>query len=183
MNTVTWIHEEKIMKSSAKNIVVFAGVAVVAVASYATGFNPIADLDAKKSRAVTANVAEFDPDADMDFDADKWGTELPDEFDVENAFASSLEKMDGCVVAHKDRQKFTEDQVLEGDAFLAVKLNPKSNRPSTINVSLPDDIRKDTKLSRCIRDVAYKVRYPKYNGPPRVVNLAFELDPGFDVED
>jgi hypothetical protein len=171
------------MKSNKLNIVVFGGVAVLAGAVYLSGFNPIAELDSKRVRSVKANIAEFDPDADMEFDMNKWGTELPDEYDIETAFGSSLEKMDGCVISHKSRAKMESDAVLEGEAYLAVQLDPKRGRPAGVNVTLPDAIQTDTRLSKCIRDVAYKVGYPKYDGPPRVVNLSFELDPGYDTLD
>ncbi|MGB1699363.1 MAG: hypothetical protein ACPHRO_05380 [Nannocystaceae bacterium] len=171
------------MKSKKLNTVLFGGVAALAGAIYVSGFNPIADLDAKRSRAVKANIAEFDPEKDLDFDMNKWGTELPDEYDIETAFSRSLEKMDGCVISHKSRAKMGEDDVLEGEAFLAVKLDPKRGRPAGVNVTLPDAIETDKKLSKCIRDVAYKVGYPKYDGPPRVVNLSFELDPGYEMID
>lgn len=174
---------EHIVKTEHMKTAMFAGVAVAGVAAYLGGFNPLADLDASKGRSVKANIAEFDPDADMDFDVDKWGTELPDEYDIEEAFASSLSKMDTCVLAYRDRSDVDEDEVLDGEVELAIKLNPREGKPAGVNVSLPEAQREDKQLSRCIRDAAYSVGYPKYDGPPRVVNLSFELDPGYDIEE
>ena len=171
------------MKTEHMKTALFAGVAVAGVVAYLGGFNPMAGMEESQGRAVKANIAEFDPDADMDFDADKWGTELPDEYDIEQAFASSLEKMDRCVLAYRNRTKVDADTVLDGEVELAIKLSPRKGKPAGVNVVLPEAQSSDKKLSKCIRDAAYSVGYPKYDGPPRVVNLSFELDPGFDMEE
>lgn len=84
------------------------------------------------------------------------------------------------MIAHKARAKLESDAVLNGVACLAVSIDPKRGSPTGVNVTLPDAIQRDTTLSKCIRDLAYKVGYPKYDGPTRVVNLSYEIDPGYD---
>lgn len=157
-----------------------AGVAVVAVGIIAiTGFNPIqqADAGAGKGRTVTANISEFDPGADMEFDLDKWGTEMPDEYAVEQAFSASFTAMDDCVWNYKEKTGATS-KTLPGDVKMAVKLNPEKSDPLGVNVEMPAKFAKKDKLAKCLRDAAASAPFPTYDGPPYVVNFEFELDAG-----
>jgi len=157
-----------------------AGVVVIAAAGiYLSGWNPIdqADAGAKKGRTVTANIAEFDPSADMEFDMDKWGSEMPDEYAVQQAFSNSFTAMDECVWNYKEQKGMT-DKTLAGDVKMSVKLNPKKSDPMGINVEMPAKFAKKDKLAKCIRDAAADAPFPTYDGPPYVVNFEFELDAG-----
>lgn len=126
--------------------------------------------------AVTANVAEFDANADVLLDMDSYGGEIPDEFAIQQAFFGQFEAIGQCVFDEKDRRK-SEDQML-GDVVIAVKLNPKSSRPFGVNATMPEGYEKAAKLKDCLREAAADARYPKWDGPPRVVEFEFELDPG-----
>lgn len=128
--------------------------------------------------AITANVASFDPTADVSLDMDKYGSERPDEYEVQQAFFGAFGDIDGCVLAEKDRRK-TEEQ-LQGDVSMAVKLNPSKGRPFGVNAELPAGFEKATKLETCLREAAGTVGYPTYDGPPVVVEFEFELDPGYE---
>lgn len=131
---------------------------------------------AASADAVTANIAEFDPNADVVLDMDSFGNESPDEFAIQQAFFGQFEAIGECVFDEKDRRK-SEDQML-GDVVIAVKLNPKSSRPFGVNATMPDDYASAAKLKDCLREAAAGASYPKWDGPPRVVEFEFELDPG-----
>ncbi len=126
--------------------------------------------------AVTANIAEFDPLADVTLDMDAYGVEQPDEFAIQQAFFGQFEAIGQCVFDEKDRRK-SEDQML-GDVVIAVKLNPKSPLPFGVNATMPEEYAKATKLKDCLREAAAAASYPKWDGTPRVVEFEFELDPG-----
>ena len=132
--------------------------------------------DTARPEAVTANIAEFDPNADVLLDMDSYGGELPDEFAIQQAFFNQFEAIGQCVFDEKDRRK-SEDQML-GDVVLAVKLNPKSSKPFGVNATMPEKYSSATKLKDCLREAAAAAPYPKWDGPPRVVEFEFELDPG-----
>jgi hypothetical protein len=132
--------------------------------------------DASGPNAVTANIAEFDPNADVLLDMDSYGGEIPDEFAIQQAFFNQFEAIGECVFDEKDRRK-SEEQML-GDVVIAVKLNPKGSRPFGVNATMPGDYEKATKLKTCLREAAAGAKYPKWDGPPRVVEFEFELDPG-----
>ncbi|MFV8750675.1 hypothetical protein ACNOYE_08985 [Nannocystaceae bacterium ST9] len=126
--------------------------------------------------AVTANIAEFDPNADITLDMDSFGSEQPDEFAIQQAFFGQFEAIGQCVFDEKDRRK-SEDQML-GDVVIAVKLNPKSSRPFGVNATMPEGYTEATKLKDCLREAAAAAPYPKWDGVPRIVEFEFELDPG-----
>jgi len=65
-----------------------------------------------------------------------------------------------------------------GDVVIAVKLNPKSSKPFGVNATMPEKYSSATKLKDCLREAAAAAPYPKWDGPPRVVEFEFELDPG-----
>ena len=130
--------------------------------------------------SVTANIAEFDPTADVAFDLDKYGVERPDEYAVQQAFFDQFGALDECVWAEKDR-RHSEDQLL-GDVSMAVKLNPEKSRPFGVNATMPEGYDKAKKLNDCLREAAASAPYPTYDGPPVVVDFEFELDPGYEDE-
>ena len=131
--------------------------------------------------AVTANIARFDPNADVVFDLDKYGNERPDQYAVQQAFFNQFGALDECVLAEKDRRG-KEDQLL-GDVFMAVKLNPEKSRPLGVNATMPTGYEGATKLEDCLREAAASSAFPQYDGPPVVVEFEFELDPGFVEEE
>jgi hypothetical protein len=127
--------------------------------------------------AVTANIAEFDPMADIALDMDKYGSARPDEYMVQQEFFNAFDGIGACVDAEKARRK--TDETFDGDVTVAVKLNPSQHRPFGVNATLPSGFEKSTKLKDCMREEVAKVKYPKYDGPPVVVQFEFELDPGY----
>ena len=127
--------------------------------------------------AVTANIAEFDPSADISLDMDKYGSERPDQYAVQQAFFAAFDGIGACIDAEKERRK--TDEQFEGDVSMAVKLNPEKPRPFGVNATLPEGFEKATKLKDCMREEVAKVQFPKYDGPPVVVEFEFELDPGW----
>src|SRR5437870_3510842 len=54
--------------------------------------------------SVTANVSEFDPNADITLDMDKFGVERPDQYVIQQAFFNQFSALDECVWAEKDRR-------------------------------------------------------------------------------
>ena len=130
--------------------------------------------------AVTANIAEFDPNADISLDMDKYGSEHPDEYAIQQAFFGQFGAIDECVWAEKDRRG--SEAQLQGDVALAVKLNPEQSRPFGVNASMPEGYEKATELTNCLREAAAAAPYPTWDGPPRVVEFEFELDPGYVEE-
>jgi hypothetical protein len=130
--------------------------------------------------SVTANIAEFDPNADISLDMDKYGSETPDEYAIQQAFFGQFGAIDECVWAEKDRRG--NEKQLQGDVAIAVKLNPEQSRPFGVNANMPKGFAKSTKLTNCLREAAAGAPYPTYDGPPRVVEFEFELDPGYVEE-
>lgn len=130
--------------------------------------------------AVTANVAEFDPNADISLDLDKYGTEHPDEYAIQQGFFNAFEAMDKCVWDEKDRRG--SEKQLPGEVTLAVKLNPEKPEPFAVNATMPEKLAKATKLKDCLREAAAQPLYPTYDGPPRVVEFEMEIDPGYVEE-
>jgi hypothetical protein len=127
--------------------------------------------------AVTANVAEFDPNADISLDMDKYGSDRPDEYAVQQAFFAAFDGISVCVEAEHQRRK--SDDTFEGDVTMAIKLNPEQPRPFGVNATLPSGFEKSDKLKSCMREAVGTVEFPKYDGPPVVVEFEFELDPGY----
>ena len=128
--------------------------------------------------AVTANVAEFDPNAAISLDMDKYGGERPDDYEIQQAFFGAFDGIGTCVEAERQRRKTPDDEVLPGDVSVAVKLNPEKSRPFGVNATLPEGFESATKLKDCMREEVAKVKYPTYDGVPVVVEFEFELDPG-----
>jgi hypothetical protein len=125
---------------------------------------------------VTANVAEFDPNADISLDMDdKYGNERPDEYEVQQAFFAAFETIGGCVEAEHKRRG--SDEQFEGNVYMAVKLNPEKHTPFGVNATLPDGFEEASKLKTCMREAVGEVKFPKYDGPPTVVEIEFELEP------
>jgi hypothetical protein len=128
--------------------------------------------------AVTANIAEFDPNADVLLDMDSYGAEQPDEFAIQQAFFNQFEAIGQCVIDEHERRKDDLDVQFPGDVLIAVKLNPKSSRPFGVNATMPEGFEDATKMKDCLREAAADARYPKWDGAPRIVEFEFELDPG-----
>lgn len=153
---------------------------VVAVALAAACGKPAERPGERGRKATMASIATFDPDAAVEFDLDAYGTDRPDQYAIEQAFATRYGAFDECVAAAKKRKK--TDEKLPGDVSLAIKLNPKSDRPFAVNAEMPDEVH-DAKLKDCLRDAAAAAAYPKYDGPPCVTKFTFELDPGVAEEE
>lgn len=137
----------------------------------------VAGLIGLASSTVSANttVPTFDPNEStvMDMDA---GGERPDKQQVLDAFSRQYDAIDQCVMTTKPKT----DGELEGDAHVAVLLNPKGATPLGVNAELPEQVKKNGKLKECLRTAVARADYPSYDGPPIVVEFDFELDPGFE---
>ena len=128
--------------------------------------------------SVTAKVATFDPNADIVLDLDKYGSERPDEYRVQQAFFDQFGALDECVWAEKDRRG--SEKQLKGDVSMAIKLNPESATPFAVNANMPKKFAKNETLTECMREAGASSQFPTYDGPPVVVEFEFELDPGSD---
>lgn len=126
---------------------------------------------------ITANIAEFDPNADISLDMEgQGGNESPDEFAIQQAFFGQFEAIGQCVFDEHDRRG--SDEQLPGDVVIAVKLNPAGKQPFGVNATMPEGFEKATKLKDCLREAAAAAPYPKWDGQPRIVEFEFQLDPG-----
>ena len=151
-------------------------IGVVAVMMVtACGWKPAEPAGERGRKASMASIATFDPNEDIQFDLNAYGSSRPDQYAIEQAFATRYGAFDECVAAEKKRRK-AEDP-LPGDVAMAIKMNPKSNKPFAVNAELPGEVA-SKKLGDCLRDAAAAATYPEYDGPPVVVNFSFELDPG-----
>jgi hypothetical protein len=137
----------------------------------------IAGLIGAASMTASANtrVPTFDPNGDTVIDMDA-GPERPDKQQVLDAFSKQYDAIDQCVMTSKP----SVEGELEGDAHVAVLLNPKGATPLGVNAELPDSVKKNGKLRECLRTAVARADYPSYDGPPIVVEFDFELDPGFE---
>ena len=152
-----------------------AALAMV-VAAAACGWKPAEQAGERGRKASMASIASFDPSEDIAFDLEAYGTARPDQYEIEQAFATRYGAFDECVAAEKKRRG--KDDQLGGDVAMAIKLNPKSHKPFAVNAELPDGVSTSKKLGDCMRDAAAAATYPEYDGPPVVVKFNFELDPG-----
>jgi len=150
------------------------GVAAMVTMVTACG-KPAEPAGERGRKAAMASIASFDPNEDIAFDLDAYGSARPDQYAIEQAFATRYGAFDDCVAAEKKRRH--KDEQLPGDVAMAVKLNPKSNKPFAVNASL-DPGAESKKLNDCLRDAAAAATYPEYDGPPVQVKFSFELDPG-----
>ncbi len=130
-----------------------------------------------RKRVVKANIAEFDPNADVDLDA-YFGSERPDEYSVEQAFNQTFDAMDQCVLEAKKKMGVASDKALDGNASFGVKLDPKSSRPMGVNAKLPKKYAKHEAFQACMREAVAAAPYPTYKGPPVIVSFETEIDPG-----
>ena len=135
-----------------------------------------------RKRVVKANVAEFDPNADIDLDA-YFGNERPDDYQIQVAFEQTFDAMDMCVNKAKNELGVAKTNQLHGEAKFAVKLNPKSSRPMGVNADLPKKYAQNATFKSCMREAVAAAPYPTYEGPPLVVNFETEIDPGSEWED
>ena len=109
----------------------------------------------------------------MDMDG---GSERPDQQGVLEAFSRRYDAIDACVVDSRGKS----DKQIEGEAHVAVLLNPKGATPLGVNADLPTPAAKNRRLRECLRAAAASAEYPSYDGPPMVVEFDFELDPGYE---
>jgi hypothetical protein len=128
------------------------------------------------SAAATTTVPTFDPQQDVVMDMDS-GSERPDQQVVLEAFSRRYDAIDACVV---DSRSGKSRKQIEGEAHVAVLLNPKGATPLGVNADLPESAHKDRGLRECLRAAAAGAEYPSYDGPPIVVEFDFELDPGYE---
>ena len=162
--------------------------ALLCTLGLATAFGAVACKNPKikgsRGRTVKANVSTFDPDADVELDLDKYGSERPDDYAVQEAFHAAFGPMDECVLDAKKRKGMGNAAILEGDLAVAVKLDPAiGTKPAAVNTTLPRKYSKDEKLAQCLRNAVGGVTFPKYDGPPVVVDLSCELDAGSEYEE
>lgn len=130
---------------------------------------------ATASAAATTNVPTFDPSADVVMDMDSGG-ERPDSQSVLEAFSRRYDAIDACVVDSRGKS----EKQMNGEAHVAVLLNPKGATPLGVNADLPAPAAKDRRLRECLRAATAGADFPSYDGPPIVVEFDFELDPGFE---
>ena len=127
------------------------------------------------SAAAKATVPEFDPTADRVIDMNG-GSERPEDYQVLEAFEQQYSQLDQCVM----KAKRGKDKQLQGDVDVQVLLDPKGERPLGINATLPGKSAKNRGLRECLRSAIAAAHYPKYDGPPVVVEFNFQLDPGYE---
>lgn len=162
----------------------FALTLAVFVGGFASGCkDPEIKQGRQSARTVKANIATFDPNADVQLDLDKYGSERPDDYEVQMAFNQAFEPMDVCVLDAKNRKGMKPEKVLHnGHMDISVKIDGKSGKASGVNATLPGKHDKDDKLKSCIRNAVAGVQFPSYDGPPVVVEFYTELDAGYMEE-
>lgn len=151
------------------------GVVAATMMVVACGWKPAEPAGERGRKASMASIASFDPSEDIQFDLMAYGSERPDQYGVEQAFATRYGAFDECVAAEKKRRG--SDEQLMGDVSMSIKMNPKATKPFAVNAEMPEGV-DSKKLNDCLRDAAAAATYPKYDGPPCVVKFSFELDPG-----
>ncbi len=171
------------MDNKIKTFIGAGVVAAIAAGVYLSGWSPSNEGVGKGKRSLTATISTFDPDADIEFDLDAYGTTWPDDYEVQMAFNGAFGPMDECVAEYKASKGIKGDKTLSGDVAMEVKLNPKEPRPFGVNATLPKKFAKASSLNDCMREAAATVQYPTYDGPPLVVAFEFELDAGSYWED
>lgn len=166
------------MDSKIKTFIGAGAVIALAAGVYFSGWSPSSEGVGKGKRSLTATISTFDPDEDIQFDMDAWGTTWPDDYQVQEAFYTSFGSMDECVHNYKKGKNIKAAKQLKGNVAMQVKLNPKEPRPFGVNATLPKKFAKAGGLNDCMREAAASVHYPTYDGPPLVVEFEFELDAG-----
>lgn len=165
------------MTQSPKSLGALALTALVAFA--ATGCKePEIKQAGRSGRTVKANISTFDPNADVVLDLDKYGSERPDDYATQMAFNQAFAPMDQCVLAAKERKGVPVERQLPGSMDIAVKLEPRSGKAAAVNATLPGKLDQDATLKDCIRAAVATVQFPKYDGPPVVVEFYTEVDAG-----
>ncbi len=150
-------------------------IGVAAIVVTACSWKPAESAGERGRKASMASIATFDPNEDIQFDLNAYGSSRPDQYAIEQAFATRYGAFDECVAAEKKRRH--AEKQLPGDVSMAIKMNPKSNKPFAVNAELPEEVPSE-KLADCLREAAAAATYPEYDGPPVVVKFSFELDPG-----
>jgi hypothetical protein len=132
----------------------------------------------RAGRTVKANIATFDPKADVVLDLDKYGSESVDDYAVQQAFNQSFGGIDECVLTIKERKGMTADTQIPGDLDIAVQLDPKTGKAAAVNATLPGKYDNDTTFKDCIRNAVAQVEFPTYDGQPVTVEFYTQLDAG-----
>lgn len=133
----------------------------------------------RSAKLMKAAVADFDPtNQDFTINLDKWGSERPDDYDIELAFNQTFDGMDACVADYKQKKGIKPEKQLQGDLEVAVRLNPAKGPPLGVNAKLPKRYEKHDALKECIRTAVAGAPYPKYDGPPIVAEFYTQLDAG-----
>lgn len=125
------------------------------------------------------NIPEIDRSKPVDLNKYKGG-ERPDDQGVLDAFSAQMGTLARCVEKAKDRADMGQDDRMEGGALMTILLNPEGERPLAVSGELPEKVKKDKRLLKCLRVATWKGEYPAYDGPPVEVEFEFELDPGYD---
>ena len=142
-------------------------------AALATFFAAMCGLTSATASAAAA-VPTFDPNADVV--VEDTGSERPDEHTIEQAFKKQNDALNACVT-------LAGQAGAKGDAKLEVLLNPQGDRPLGINATLPGSLQNNTDFRECVRGATAAAPFPSYDGPPVVVDLDFEIDPGHEIEE
>ncbi|MCB9719090.1 MAG: hypothetical protein H6712_34915 [Myxococcales bacterium] len=167
------------MDKSPKTLVALSLGALMATTTLACK-DPEIKAGNRATRTVEASISTFDPDADVVLDLDKYGSERPDDYAVQQAFAQAYEPMDVCVLAAKERKHMAAESVLhDGMMDISIKLDGPKGKAMAVNASLPGKLDKDSTLKDCIRDAVGGVQFPSYDGPPVVVDFHTEVDAGY----
>jgi hypothetical protein len=127
--------------------------------------------------SATSAVPTFDPNADMSLG--EGSGQRPDEFTLLQAFEQQFGAFDRCV----DAAKHEADRTLDGNAKMQILLNPAGKRPLGVNAEMPKKHKKKAKLRECLRQAAAQAPFPRYDGPPIVVDFEFQLDAGYTYEE
>lgn len=174
--------DDHAMTQSPKTFVALSLGALMTVATLGCK-DPEIKAGNRATRSVKATIATFDPNADVVLDLDKYGSERPDDYAVQVAFAQAYEPMDVCVLAAKERKKMSPESVLhDGMMDISIKLDGPKGKAMAVNATLPGKLDKDSALKDCIRDAVAEVTFPSYDGPPVVVDFYTEVDAGFMEE-
>ncbi len=163
---------------SPRSLIALALCSLVAVGAAACKEPEIKQAGRASGRTVKASIGTFDPNADLGIDLDKFGSERPDDYEVQLAFNQSFAGMDACVASVKQKKGIAADTPLAGDLDIQVKLEPNTGKAMAVNATISGKYAKDQGLSDCLRDAVAAVDFPKYDGPPVVAEIYTQLDGG-----
>jgi hypothetical protein len=165
------------MHTSPKTFGALALASLMAVAAVGCK-EPEIKQGGRAGRTVKASIADFDPEAAVTLDLDKYGSARPDDYEVQVAFNQSFAGIDACVLSVKERKGMSADTQIPGDLDIAVQLEPKTGKAAAVNATLPGKYDKDSNLKDCVRDAVAQVAFPKYDGPPVTAVFYTQFDAG-----